>query len=230
MRIAVLGTGMVGRVLAGRLAELGHDVVIGTRDPDATMARSEPDAMGNPPFAQWQGEHTGVRLVTFAEAGAHGEVVINATSGGASLDALTTAAGGGGLAGKPILDVANPLDFSAGFPPTLSVCNTDSLAEQIQAALPQAHVVKSLNTMNANVMVEPSRVPGDHVVFVAGDDAAAKATVSDLLGALGWPAERILDLGGLRSARGTEMFLPLWLSMLQSLGGPDFNIAIARAL
>ena len=230
MRIAVLGTGMVGRVLAGRLAELGHDVVIGTRDPDATMARSEPDAMGNPPFAQWQGEHTGVRLVTFAEAGAHGEVVVNATSGGASLDALTTAAGGGGLAGTPILDVANPLDFSAGFPPTLSVCNTDSLAEQIQAALPQAHVVKSLNTMNANVMVEPSRVPGDHVVFVAGDDAAAKATVSDLLGALGWPAERILDLGGLRSARGTEMFLPLWLSMLQSLGGPDFNIAIARAL
>jgi predicted dinucleotide-binding enzyme len=228
MKIAVLGTGMVGQALAGRLAELGHDVVVGTRDVDATLARTEPDGMGHPPFATWHESHQGVRLATFADATADAELVVNATSGGASLQALE-AAGAANLDGKVILDIANPLDFSNGFPPSLSVVNTDSLGEQIQRAYPGARVVKSLNTMNCLVMVDPSRVAGEHNVFVAGDDADAKATVTALLGEFGWPQARILDLGPLSSARGTEMFLPLWLSLMQAQGTGDFNIAVLKA-
>ena len=228
MNIAVLGTGMVGRAVAGRLTGLGHDVVIGTRDVDATLARTEPDGMGNPPYAQWASGQPGIRLVPFGDAGTHAEVVINATSGDGSLAALE-AVGADALAGKVIVDIANPLDFSAGFPPSLSVVNTDSLAEQIQRTFPTARVVKTLNTMNAHVMVDPKRLPGEHNVFVSGDDAEAKATVVGLLGEFGWPAVSIVDLGELRAARGTEMFLPLWLSLMQALGTPDFNINVVRA-
>ena len=228
MKIAVLGTGMVGRAFAARLTGLGHDVVIGTRDVEATLARTEPDGMGNPPYAQWQESQPDVRLVAYADAGAHGELVVNATSGGGSLAALE-AVGAGALAGKVVLDIANPLDFSAGFPPSLSVVNTDSLAEQIQRAFPAARVVKSLNTMNCLVMVDPKRLPEDHNVFVAGDDADAKAAVVGLLGEFGWPQGSIIDLGGLGAARGTEMFLPLWLSLMQSLGTGDFNIKVVKA-
>src|SRR5581483_1283831 len=205
MRIAVLGTGMVGRALAARLAELGHDVVIGTRDVEETLARTDHDAMGNPPYAEWQRGHRDVRLVPFAEAGAHGELIVNATAGGASLAALE-AVGADELAGKVVVDVANPLDFSRGIPPLLSVANDDSLGEQIQRAFPEARVVKTLNTMNAYVMVDPARVPGEHHVFLAGDDAAAKETVRRLLTELGWNDASIVDLGGIRAARGTEMF------------------------
>ncbi|MGB8652640.1 MAG: NAD(P)-binding domain-containing protein [Mycobacteriales bacterium] len=220
MKIAVLGTGMVGQALAGRLAQLGHDVVVGTRDPQTTLA--------HPPFATWQDQHPHVRLATFAEAAAHGEVVVNASSGGASL-AVLEAAGADRLAGKVLLDIANPLDFSQGFPPSLSVVNTDSLAEQIQRAFPAVRVVKSLNTMNCEVMVDPKRLPGDHDVLVAGDDPEAKATVEGLLRELGWPQGSIIDLGGLRAARGTEMYLPLWLSLMQALGSGDFNIKVVKA-
>jgi predicted dinucleotide-binding enzyme len=195
MKIAVLGTGMVGRAVAAKLTELGHDVVIGTRDVDGTLARTEADRMGNPPYAEWQAEHAQVRLVPFAEAGAHGEIVVNATAGTASHAALE-AAGAANLAGKTILDIANPLDFSQGMPPVLSVANTDSLAEQLQLAFPEAHVVKALNTMSAHVMIDPARVPGSHNVFVAGEDAAAKATVTELLRSFGWADEAIVDLGG----------------------------------
>ena len=228
MKIAVLGTGMVGRAFAARLSGLGHDVVIGTRDVAATVARTEPDGMGNPPYAQWQQGQPDVRLLSFREAGAHGEVVVNATSGGASLEALR-AAGADNLAGTVVLDVANPLDFSAGFPPSLSVVNTDSLGEQIQRAFPAARVVKSLNTMNCLVMVDPKRLPEDHNVFVAGDDDTAKATIEGLLQEMGWQEGSIIDLGGLRAARGTEMFLPLWLSLMQALGTGDFNVKVVKA-
>ena len=224
MKIAVLGTGMVGRVLAAKLADVGHDVVVGTRDVDATLARTETGPMGHPPYSEWQAEHANIRLVPYAEAGAHGEIVVNATLGDGSVAALQAA---GDLAGKVIVDVANPLDFSHGFPPTLSVCNTDSLGEQIQKAFPDARVVKTLNTVNANVMVEPSRVPGEHSVFVAGDDVAAKETVKDLLKDFGWSEASIVDLGDIRAARGTEMYLPLWLSMMGALGSTDFNIRVA---
>ena len=229
MKIAVLGTGMVGQVLAGRLAELGHQVTVGTRDPSETLARTAPaGGPGTPPFGAWHADHPQVPLATFAGAAAEAEVIVNATAGGASLGALE-AAGAAGLAGKVILDLANALDFSNGFPPTLSVANTDSLAERIQRAHPTARVVKSLNTMNCQIMVDPSRVPGNHVVFVAGDNADAKATVVALLRELGWSAGSILDLGGLASARGTEMILPLWLAIMRTLGSSDFNFAIARA-
>jgi predicted dinucleotide-binding enzyme len=224
VKIAVLGTGMVGRVLAAKLADLGHDVVVGTRDVDATLARTEAGPMGNPPYAEWQAEHANVRLVPYAESGGHGEIVVNATSGNGSIAALEAA---GDLAGKVIVDVANPLDFSQGFPPTLTVCNTDSLGEQIQNAFPAARVVKTLNTVNANVMVEPSRVPGEHSVFVAGEDAAAKETVKGLLEEFGWSETSIVDLGGIRAARGAEMYLPLWLSLMGALGTADFNIRVA---
>jgi 8-hydroxy-5-deazaflavin:NADPH oxidoreductase len=224
MKVAVLGTGMVGRALAAKLADLGHDVVVGTRDVDATLARTDAGPMGHPPFAEWQKEHPNIRLVPYAEAGAHGETVVNATSGDGSMAALRAA---GDLAGKVIVDVANPLDFSQGFPPALWVCNTDSLGEQIQKAFPDARVVKTLNTVNANVMVEPSRVPGEHTVFVAGEDADAKETVTGLLQEFGWSEASIVDLGGIRAARGSEMYLPLWLSLMGALGTADFNIRVA---
>ncbi len=228
MKIAVVGTGMVGRALAGRLAQLGHSVVVATRDPAATLARNEPDAMGTPPFVEWQREHPDIPLVELGDAGANVEVVVNATAGVASLEALT-AVGESALAGKVVVDVANPLDFGAGFPPSLAVANTDSLGEQIQRAFPDARVVKALNTMNASVMVDPTRLAGDHDVFVAGDDIAAKETVKDLLRQFGWNDGTIVDLGPLRAARGTEMFLPLWLSLMQTVGSGDFNIRIVRS-
>jgi 8-hydroxy-5-deazaflavin:NADPH oxidoreductase len=131
MKIAVLGTGMVGQTVAGGLASLGHEVTIGTRDPASTMARTDPDAMGNPPYATWAAAHPEVALASFAEAAGGSELVVNATSGAASIPALG-AAGADSLAGKVVLDLANPLDFSKGMPPSLFVENADSLAEQIQ--------------------------------------------------------------------------------------------------
>jgi 8-hydroxy-5-deazaflavin:NADPH oxidoreductase len=228
VKIAVLGTGMVGQTLAGRLAALGHQVTVGTRDPEATLARAaSPEGAGTPAYSSWQAEHPAVRLATFGAAAEQAELIINATAGGASLQALASA-GPANLDGKVILDVANSLDFSRGFPPSLSVVNTDSLAEQIQRAHPTARVVKSLNTMNCRVMVDPARVPGEHVVFVSGDDSDAKATVAGVLGELGWAPGAIWDLGGLSTARGAEMLMPVWLSIMQKLGSGDFNFAIAR--
>lgn len=221
MRIAILGTGTVGRALAGRLAGLGHDVAMGTRDAGATAART-----GEGSVAGWLAEHPGVRLAGFAEAAAHGELVVNASPGEASLTVLELA-GADRLAGKALLDVSNPLDFSAGFPPSLFVSNTDSLAERIQRAFPAARVVKSLNTVNAAVMVDPAAVAGgDHSVFVAGDDAGAKAAVRGLLAEFGW--RDVVDLGDLTAARGLEMFLPLWLRLMTTLGAPSFNVKVAR--
>lgn len=156
MDIAVLGTGLVGRAIAARLDELGHSVAIGTRDPDATLARTEPDQMGNARFAAWHAAHAGVELATFADAAARAELVVNASSGAATLDVLGMA-GADNLAGKVVVDIANPLDFSAGFPPTLSVKDTDSLGEQVQRAFPEARVVKALNTLTASLMVDRRR-------------------------------------------------------------------------
>jgi predicted dinucleotide-binding enzyme len=226
MKIAVLGTGIVGRTLAEGLARSGHDVTIGTRDPEATLARTDTDQMDNPPFGEWHREHGGISLAAFADAAADAEAVVNASSGEASLEVLGQA-GAENLAGKVLIDVANPLDFSGGFPPTLSVSNTDSLGEQIQRAFPEARVVKTLNTVNAHVMIAPGSVAGgDHTVFVSGDDADAKATADSLLRELGW--KDILDLGGIESARGAEMYLPMWLRMMGVLGTPMFSVKVVR--
>jgi 8-hydroxy-5-deazaflavin:NADPH oxidoreductase len=201
MRVAVLGTGMVGQAIAGKLRELGHDVQVGSRS-------------------------AGDGKVAFADAAAHGEVIFNCTSGGASLDALT-AAGEEHLAGKLLIDVANPLDFSGGGP-ALFTDSTDSLGERIQRAFPAVRVVKSLNTVNASVMVDPDSVAGDHVVFVAGDDAGAKDQARALLGEFGWPAERVLDIGDITAARAVEQYLLLWLRLMNATGTATFNIAVNR--
>jgi 8-hydroxy-5-deazaflavin:NADPH oxidoreductase len=228
MKIAVLGTGMVGRALAARLTGLGHDVVIGTRDVEQTLARTEPDAMGNRPYAEWQQANPSVRLLSYAEAGAYGELVINATLGTNSLEALE-AAGAENLAGKVIVDLALPLDFSQGMPPQVVASSTDSLGERIQRAFPGAHVVKALNTASMEVMINPKRLPGQHNIFVAGDNAAAKETVKGLLREFGWPEEAIIDLGGIQAARATEMLMRLYFTLVRVLGTFDFNIAIVRA-
>jgi len=217
MNIGVLGTGVVGRAIATRLVELGHSVALGTRDA------------ANPIAQEWLatvGTARGARVGTFAEAAGHAALVVNATAGAASIAALRLA-GDRNLHGKVLVDIANPLDFSHGMPPSLSVVNTDSLAEQIQRSFPDVKVVKTLNTVNVNVMVHPERLPEDTTMFVAGDDAEAKATVADLLRAFGWRS--IIDVGGIETARGLEMYLPLWVSLVSAQGTPAFNIKVVRS-
>jgi 8-hydroxy-5-deazaflavin:NADPH oxidoreductase len=226
VRFGILGTGMVGKTIAARLDGLGHEVMVGTRDPEGTASHAEPDAYGNTPFSVWQEEHPEVKLATFSEAAAQGEMVVNATSGTVSVQVLELA-GETNLNGKILIDVANPLDFSKGMPPTLSVSNTDSLGEQIQRRFPEARVVKTLHTMNAYLMVDPAQLAeADHTVFVSGDDAEAKASVTELLRSFGWTD--IIDLGDITTARGTEMLLPIWLRLFGALQKPTFNFKIVR--
>ena len=224
MRIGILGSGVVGQTLGAKLAERGEDVVLGTRTP----AELEAKRGRSPSLGDWlRGVRGKARVATFADAAAHGEIVINATSGEGSLAALRQA-GEGNLTGKVLLDVANPLDFSRGMPPSLTVCNTDSLGEQIQRAFPQARVVKALNTTNAGVMVDPARVGGgDHHIFVCGNDATARAQAADLLRRwFGW--REVIDLGDITASRGLEMILPLWVRLMSVLGTAAFNFKIVR--
>ena len=226
MRFGMLGTGVVGKTMTTRLAGLGHDVMVGTRDPQETLSRTEPDQYGSLPFSAWLQEHPEVKFGTFGDAAAHGEMVLNATAGAVALEVLRQA-GEENLNGKPLIDISNPLDFSKGMPPTLSVSNTDSLGEQIQRRFPEARVVKTLHTMNAYLMVHPTQLAGaDHTVFVSGDDAEAKSTVSELLRSFGWTD--IIDLGDITTARGTEMLLAVWLRLFGALQKPIFNFNIVR--
>jgi len=213
----VLGTGIVGRTIAVALADLQHEVVIGTRDVAATLGRS------SPPMGDWLAEQPRLRLVAY-EHTAGCDLFVNATNGAGSLAAL--GAVGPGLSGRIVLDIANPLDFGRGFPPTLLVKDDDSLGEQLQRAFPAAKVVKTLNTVTAAVMVAPHLLPGPSTIFLSGDDADAKAVVRGILGSFGWID--ILDLGGIDTARGTEMYLPLWIRTMQALGTPVFNVAVLR--
>ncbi|MBK6518599.1 MAG: NAD(P)-binding domain-containing protein [Polyangiaceae bacterium] len=226
MKIGVLGTGVVGQTLAAKLVALGHDVVIGTRDPAATLARSEKGPFGSPPFREWHAANPKVKLEAMAAACAHAELAFNVLAGQASVEALRGAADA--LAGKVLIDVANPLDFSKGMPPSLSVSNTDSLGEQIQRALPRTKVVKTLNTVNALLMVDPGQLAGgDHTMFMSGDDADAKAMVSGFLKeSFGW--KDVVDLGDITTARGTEMYLPLWVRLYGSLKTPMFSVKLVR--
>ncbi len=216
MKYGVFGTGPAGRSVAARIDELGHDVALGTRDPEATAARDD--------VAEWASAHPGVTLATYADAASHAEVVLNMTNGDGALDAV--AAAGEHLAGKVLLDVSNPLDFSGGFPPTLFVKDTDSLAEQIQRAHPDVRVVKTLNTMNADIMARPDLLPDPGTVFVSGDDEDAKGTATALLTELGHTD--VLDLGDLSTARGAEMLLPIWVRLMGTLGTARFNFKIVR--
>lgn len=229
MNIGIIGSGVVGQTLGGKLIERGHDVVLGTRDP---RKLEEKRGYGES-LAEWLANAEGRKgtawVGTFEEAAKHGEIVINATAGTASLKALE-AAGGDNLQGKILIDIANPLDFSRGMPPTLTVCNTDSLGEQVQRAFPDTKVVKALNTVNAGVMVAPGEIgDGDHALFVCGDDATAKAEVTRHLAEwFGWRPENVVDLGGIEAARGTEMFLALWVRLMAALETPRFNLRIVR--
>ena len=217
MRIAVLGTGAVGTTLGSGLVRSGHEVRMGSR------------AAGNAKAVAWVAESgAGASEGSFADAASWGEVVVNATGGLVSIDALT-AAGAENLAGKVLLDVSNPLDFSEGFPPKVAQPDGRSLAEQIQSTFPDARVVKTLNTMNTVVMTDPRSLSGTHSVFVAGDDASAKAVAAELLAGFGWEPDEIVDAGGIAAARGLELYLPLWLSLMSSFGTPAFNVSVVRA-
>ena len=217
MQFGVFGTGMVGQALASKLVSLGDRVMIGARNRGNEKAVTWTKAMGS---LASQG--------SFADAARFGETVLNATSGTVSLEVLNSA-GAENLNGKILIDVSNPLDFSAGMPPTLTICNTESLGEQIQSAFPHIRVVKALNTMNAEVMVNPSLVPGAHNVFICGNDAQAKTQVASLLERFGWPSGSILDLGDISNARGTEMYVPLWLRLWGVVGTGRFNIKVVSA-
>jgi predicted dinucleotide-binding enzyme len=214
MKVGIIGSGIVGQTIGAKLAAAGQDVMIGTRDAGK--------------LSDWlSGLEHSVKVGSNAETAAHGEVLINATNGGGALQALQLA-GAANLSGKILIDISNPLDFSQGFPPSLTVCNTDSLGEQIQRAFPDAQVVKTLNTMTAALMVDPRQLAdGDHHIFVCGNDAQAKTQVTELLKSwFGW--RHVIDLGDITNARGTEMLLPIWVRLMSALGTPMFNFKIVR--
>lgn len=225
MKIGMIGGGSVGQTIAAKLITNGHDVVIGIRtvSPDElTKARNYTATL-----AEWQAA-TGGRVVTMAEAAAHGEIVFNVSSGMSSIAALTLA-GAANLDGKILIDVANPLDFSQGMPAFLNkdLSGTTSLGEEIQKAFPKVRVVKAFNTVAANIMVDPSLVPGDHDLLMSGNDSAAKSTVADFARReFGWNS--IIDLGDIRGARAAEHMLPVWLRLWGVIGSPMFNIKVVR--
>ena len=215
MKMAVLGTGMVGDTIGSKLIELGHTVMMGSRTANNEKATA------------FVAKHNGIaRAGTFADAAAFGEIVFNCTSGVGSIEALKMA-GEQNLNGKIIVDIANPLDFSKGAPPSLAFVNTNSLSEEIQKTFPQAKVVKALNTMWCGLMVNPAMINGgDHSTFVCGNDVEAKGIVREILKSFGWLDKNILDLGDITKARGTEMYLPLWLSIFGTTKNGAFNIKI----
>lgn len=215
MKVAILGTGMVGDTIGSKLIELGHDVMIGSRTSDNEKAIA------------FVSKHNGsAKAGTFNEASAFGEIIFNCTAGVASIEALKLA-GENNLYSKIIVDIANPLDFSAGLPPTLSLVNTTSLGEQIQQHFPNSKVVKALNTMWCGLMVNPALIKGaDHNTFISGNDVEAKEIVKDILKSFGWFEKNILDLGDISTARGTEMYLPLWLRIWGATNNGAFNIKI----
>ena len=230
MKIAIIGTGAVGKTIASKLVELSYNVMIGTRNVSEKMASTEKDLYGNPPFSEWLKSNSKVRLGSFAEAAAFGELVVNATNGGNSVTALIHA-GAKNLAGKVLIDIANPLDFSNGMPPRLlpGLNNTNSLGEEIQKTFPDTMVVKTLNTMWCGLMINPNLIgKGDHINFISGNSEEAKTRVKKLLNELGWPDKNIFDLGDITGARGTEALLPVWLRVNGVLKTGAFNFRIVR--
>jgi len=217
MKIAILGSGMVGNAIATKLVNFGHQVMMGSRTAGSDAGKEWLKSIGG------KG-----RIGTFADAAAFGEIAFDCTNGANSLAALRSA-GAENLHGKILIQIGNPLDFSKGMPPTLTVCNTDSQGEQTQREFPEVRVVKALNTVNCDVMVDPSHVPGDHNLFVCGNDGAAKKEVTDRLCEwFGWKKENIIDLGDITNSRGTEMFLALWVRLWGIVGNPHFNIQVVR--
>lgn len=228
MKIAILGTGMVGQGLALALQAQGHEVIFGTRDVAASLASTKPSAYGMPSFGMWHKDHAGIRVATFADAAQYGDLLINASNGGISLDVLRLARLDT-VGSKVLIDVANDLDASKGMPPMSRSSDVAGagLGEKIQAAYPQLRVVKTLNTMNVQIMVNPGLVAGgDSTIFMSGNDADAKKTVQAILQSFGW--KDILDLGDISSSRAVEMLLPVWLRTMGVMGNATFNFKIAR--
>ena len=215
MQIAVLGSGVTGQTIGSKLLELGHEVMMGSRDE------------ANPPAVAWakeEGQHA--LYGTFMNAAAFGEIIFNCTLGSSSLEALQQA-GAANLKGKILIDTSNPLDRSTDMW-TLTICNDDSLGEQIQRAFPETKVVKTLNTVNANVMVDPAKLLERTHVFVSGDDIEAKATVVRILRDwFGW--REIIDLGGIETSRGVEMYVLLWHNLRNAVSSQRFNIKIVTS-
>ncbi len=227
MKVTILGTGLVGRTIAAKLFELGHEITIGTRNVESTLNREDKDGYGNPPFKEWYKDNQEIKLQVFKVAADQADLIFNCTNGQASL-AVLESIGEETLNGKILIDLANPLDFSNGMPPTLSPVNTYSLGEQIQERFPNLKVVKSLNTMNAYLMVSPTLVKGDHNVFICGNDDGAKSRVKEVLNSFGWREDLIIDLGDISNARGAEMLLPIWLRLWGAFGTAEFNFHIQR--
>lgn len=230
MQIAIIGTGAVGRTITSKLVELNHDVMMGTRNVSDKLASTEKDNYGNPPFSEWLMANNRVKLGSFAEAAAFGDLVVNATHGSNSVTALILA-GAKNLQGKVLIDISNPLDFSNGMPPSLlpGLNNTYSLAEEIQKTFPDTMVVKTLNTMWCGLMINPNLVgKGDHVNFICGNSTDAKTKVIKLLNQFGWRDENILDIGDLTGARATESLLPIWLRVMGITKNGVFNFKIVR--
>jgi predicted dinucleotide-binding enzyme len=216
MKIGILGTGMVGEAIGAKLVKNGHSVKLGSRQAGKAEAKAWVSAQG--PLAS-EG--------SFADAAAFGELVFHCGKGELGVE-IALAAGEGNLAGKVLIDLTNPLDFSKGMPPSLTVPSTDSMAERVQAKLPRTRVVKALNTLNCNLMVQPGLVPGDHNLFICGNDLDAKEAVKALLSReFGWKPGQLLDLGALSAARGQEAMVLAWVSIMASLGHTNFNWHIA---
>jgi 8-hydroxy-5-deazaflavin:NADPH oxidoreductase len=218
MKIGILGTGMVGNALGTRLVQKGHEVTMGSRTANNEAARKWASSLGERP-----------RTATFQNAAAFGELVISCTGGMHSMEALKSV-GAEPLRGKILIDVSNPLQQGKDGSITLGFCNTDSLGERIQKAFPETRVVKALNTVNCDIMIEPSRVPGNHNLFICGNDAAAKKRVTQYLSDwFGWKPDNIIDVGDITAARGTEMMMPLWMRLFQGvIGHPHFNWQIVQ--
>jgi 8-hydroxy-5-deazaflavin:NADPH oxidoreductase len=230
MRISIIGTGTVGQTLASKLTELGHEVIMGTRSVSDKLAINEKDSYGNPPFSEWYKTNNKVKLETFSKAASSGEIVINATHGASSVEALKLA-GAKSLEGKILIDVANPLDFSKGIPPSLipELSNTNSLGEEIQNTFPLTLVVKKLNTMWCGLMVNPNLIGGgDHINYISGNDISAKNKVKKLLNQFGWHDKNVIDLGDITGARATEALLLIWLRVRGVLQTGAFNIKIVK--
>jgi predicted dinucleotide-binding enzyme len=230
MKFAILGTGSVGQSIALKLAGLGHEVMMGTRNVKEKLSGTEKDAYGNPPFKDWLGSNNNVKLGTFAESAQFGKIIINATHGGSSLEVLKLA-GTKNLSGKILIDIANPLDFSKGMPPSLlpGLNNTNSLGEEIQKSFPETKVVKTLNTMWCGLMVNPGMIGGgDHINYLSGNDIDAKKEVTKILKQIGWKDESLLDLGDITGARATESILPIWLRVWGVTQNGAFNFRLVK--
>lgn len=226
MNVAVLGTGIVGRTIASKLNELGKSVCIGTRNPDVTIKRTEKDVFGNPPFSEWKKDHEDIELLPFSSAAKDAEMIFNCTSGTSSIKALE-AVGESNLSGKILVDLANPLDFSKGFPDLDPVCSY-SLGEQIQDRFPELNVIKTLNTINVKLMAAPHLLPEKSHIFISGNNDDAKSKVLNILNEFGWEEDMVIDLGDISASRGTEMMLPVWLRLMNTFGTPEFNFRIVK--